>query len=98
MSYKAVIAGSTGLIGSHLLNILLNSDKYTEVVCLVRKPTGHQHEKLREIVVDFDNLDKNSADINGHAFFCCTGTTKKKTPNLDMYYRIEHDYPVKLAQ
>jgi uncharacterized protein YbjT (DUF2867 family) len=98
MSYKAVIAGSTGLIGSHLLEILLNESAYSEVIILVRKETGKKHNKLREVIVDFDKPDEYAAEINGHAFFCCTGTTKKKTPNLGKYFEIEHDYPIKLAQ
>lgn len=98
MPYKAIIAGSTGLIGSNLLNILLNEPAYSEVIILVRKETGLKHVKLREIIVDFNNLDNPANEITGHAFFCCLGTTKKKTPNLDKYFEIEHDYPVKLAQ
>jgi uncharacterized protein YbjT (DUF2867 family) len=98
MSLKAVIAGSTGLIGSKLLEILLAEPAYNEVIVLVRKETGRKHEKLREVVVDFAKLEDHAADIAGHAVFCCIGTTKKKTPNLDKYYEIEHDYPIKLAQ
>ncbi len=98
MSNKAIIAGATGLIGSKLLNILLANDEYSHITSLVRKETGVAHHKLNEVVVNFDQLDKYEKEINGHAFFCCTGTTKKKTPNMDKYYEIEHDYPIKLAQ
>ena len=98
MSNKAIIAGATGLIGSKLLNILLANDEYSHITSLVRKETGVAHHKLNEVLVNFDQLDKYEKEINGHAFFCCTGTTKKKTPNLDKYFEIEHDYPVNLAQ
>ncbi|WP_431199394.1 hypothetical protein ACRQ5D_08370 [Mucilaginibacter sp. P25] len=37
MAKKAVIAGSSGLIGSHLLQILLEQAYYDEVLILVRK-------------------------------------------------------------
>jgi uncharacterized protein YbjT (DUF2867 family) len=98
MAYKAIIAGASGLIGSSLLTILLNEPSYVEVTVLVRKKTGITHSKLTEILVDFDKLDDYAGDINGHALFCCIGTTKNKTPNLTDYYKIEHDYPVKLGQ
>jgi uncharacterized protein YbjT (DUF2867 family) len=98
MSYKAIIAGATGLIGSHLLNILLNNDEYTHVVSLVRKNTGIAHHKLREVVVDFDKLNEYEQLIAGHAIFCCLGSTQKKTPDLKAYYKIDHDYPLQLAQ
>jgi uncharacterized protein YbjT (DUF2867 family) len=98
MAYKAIIAGASGLIGSSLLTILLNEPTYAEVTILVRKKTGISHTKLTEIIVDYDNLDDFAGDINGHALFCCIGTTKKKTPDLTDYYKIEHDYPVMLGQ
>jgi len=98
MSNKAIIAGATGLIGSKLLNMLLANDEYSHVVSLVRKKSGVAHHKLEETVVDFDQLGKHADKINGHALFCCIGTTQKKTPDLNRYYQIDHDYPVNLAQ
>jgi uncharacterized protein YbjT (DUF2867 family) len=98
MSYKAIIVGASGLIGSNLLKILLAESSYTEITVLVRKPTGIFHPKLKEVVVDFDKLNDYADEINGHALFCCLGTTKARTPDEQDYRRIDHDYPVKLAQ
>ena len=98
MSYKAIIAGATGLIGSHLLNILLNDSNYSEVMILVRKATDIQHTKLREVIVDFNKLDNYQQEITGHALFCCLGSTQKKTPDINVYYGVDHDYPLQLAQ
>jgi len=98
MPYKAVIAGASGLIGSNLLEILLNEPTYNEVIILVRKATGIRHEKLKEIILDFDTLDDYKNDINGHAVFCCLGTTNNKTPDKALYRKIDHDYPVTLAK
>ena len=81
MAYKAIIAGASGLIGSKLVEILLTSPEYDEVVILVRKTTGLQHKKLIEIVIDFDRLEEYKEQINGHAVFCCLGTTNNKTPD-----------------
>ena len=98
MAYKAIIAGATGLIGSKLLTILLNQPEYAEVVILVRRSTGIQHPKLTELVIDYDQLDDYVAQINGHAIFSCLCTTKSKSPDKSIYRKIDHDYPVKLAQ
>ena len=95
---KAVLAGASGLIGSNLLQILLDRDYYDEVVILMRNQLPLQHIKLTQIVVDFDRLDDHAGTITGHAFFCCLGSTNKKTPDLAVYRKIDHDYPVKLAQ
>ncbi|MDN3584200.1 NAD(P)H-binding protein [Mucilaginibacter flavus] len=98
MAKKAVIAGSTGLIGSKLLQILLHEPFYDEVLILVRKKINVEHKKLTQLVVNFDQLDSYAQSINGHALFCCLGTTNAKTPNKAVYRHIDHDYPVQLAQ
>jgi uncharacterized protein YbjT (DUF2867 family) len=98
MANKAIIAGSTGLIGSKLLQILLRETFYDEVLILVRKKIDIQHKKLTQLVVDFDQLDTYANAITGHALFCCLGSTKAKTPDLKVYRKIDHDYPLQLAQ
>ena len=98
MAYKAVIVGASGLIGRHLVNNLLLSKEYTEVTSLARKKVPIHSSKLKQIIVDFDRLDEYAEHINGRAIFCCLGTTLNKTPNLDEYRRIDHDYPVIMAE
>lgn len=98
MPNKAVIAGASGLIGSYLLDILLREPFYDEILVLVRKELQINHKKLVQLVVDFDKLDEYANAINGHALFCCLGSTRKKTPDLSVYRKIDHDYPLKLAE
>jgi uncharacterized protein YbjT (DUF2867 family) len=98
MANKAVIAGASGLVGSELLNILLHENFYDEVLVLVRKELPLQHKKLVQLVIDFNQLKSHAAAINGHALFCCLGSTRAKTPDMKQYYAIDHDYPVQLAQ
>lgn len=98
MANKAIIAGSTGLIGSKLLQILLHETFYDEVLILVRKKIDLDHKKLKQLVVNFDQLDNYAHEINGHALFSCLGTTNAKTPDKVVYRRIDHDYPLQLAQ
>lgn len=98
MAKKAVVAGSSGLIGSHLLQILLEQAFYDEVLILVRKKIPLQHKKLTQLVIDFNQPETYKNELTGHALFCCLGSTKKKTPDLSVYRKIDHDYPLLLAQ
>ena len=98
MAYKAVIAGTSGLIGSKLLDHLLHHSEYSEITILVRRKSKYNSKKLNTIIVDFDNLDNYADEINGHALFCCLGSTREKTPDLGDYRKIDHDYPLKLAE
>jgi uncharacterized protein YbjT (DUF2867 family) len=98
MQYKAVIAGASGLIGNLLLEHLLNHPDFNEVLVLVRKKIDLQHTKLKQVIVDFDNLSNYESEITGHALFCCLGSTRKKTPDLKTYRKIDHDYTIQLAK
>jgi uncharacterized protein YbjT (DUF2867 family) len=98
MSKKAIVAGASGLIGSHLLELLLNDPGYSEVLALVRTPLELNHSKFNQIAINFDKLDYYAHLITGDALFCTLGSTKKKTPDLSAYRKIDHDYPFKLAE
>lgn len=93
-----VIAGASGLIGSELLKLLLQDKSIEEVIALVRSPLRISNMKLQQIVVDFNLIENYQADISGHAIYCCLGSTIKKTPDLNDYRKVDHDYPVKLAE
>ncbi|HWK58962.1 MAG TPA: NAD(P)H-binding protein [Parapedobacter sp.] len=95
---SAILFGATGLIGGHLLQELLNSPAYAAVTIVVRRDTGVRHAKLSQLFADHQSLDNIREQLRGDHIFCCVGTTKKKTPDLDEYYRIDHDYPVAAAQ
>jgi uncharacterized protein YbjT (DUF2867 family) len=98
MTKKAIIIGASGLIGSKLLNILLVKDGYDEVLSISRKKLKIVGAKLTQRVIDFDYLYDYQEFITGHALFCCLGSTKTKTPDLAEYRKIDHDYPVELAE
>jgi uncharacterized protein YbjT (DUF2867 family) len=95
---RVIIAGASGLIGSELLNLLLENDKIDEVVALVRKPLTVSNLKLIQILTNFDSLRDIKKDLIGDAVYCCLGTTKNKTPKEADYRKVDHDYPVALAK
>lgn len=98
MNKTALILGSTGLIGSLLLDKFLKHSDYSKVITVVRKPQQINHPKLVEIVTDF-NSQINLDDIETiDSIFSCLGTTRKKTPDLNAYRKIEIDIPVQFAQ
>ncbi|MFV0157404.1 NAD-dependent epimerase/dehydratase family protein [Empedobacter falsenii] len=98
MNKTALILGSTGLIGSLLLDKLLKHSDYSKVITIVRKSQQLNHPKIMEIVTDF-NSQINLDDIETiDSIFSCLGTTRKKTPDLNAYRKIEIDIPVQFAQ
>jgi len=94
----ALLFGSTGLVGGHVLNYLIQNPNYSKIKLFVRSFTGINNPKIEIINTDFNNLNKYAEDIKGDECFFCIGTTKKKSPNKNEYQKIELDIPKKIAQ
>ncbi|MDX2178825.1 MAG: NAD-dependent epimerase/dehydratase family protein [Bryobacteraceae bacterium] len=96
MNRTAVIAGSTGLIGSELLRLLLDDGNYGRVVALVRRPQSVANPKYEEIVTAFDDLGRIPA-IRADAAFCALGTTIKTAGSREAFARVDHAAVVDFA-
>ena len=94
----ALVFGSSGLIGGHLLNELIQSDNYNKIKLFVRSDRGSNHSKTEIIKTDFNNLENHKEDIKGDDCFFCIGTTKQNSPDKNEYKRVELDVPKKIAQ
>jgi len=94
----ALVFGSSGLIGGHLLNELIQSDNYNKIKLFVRSDHGSNHLKTEIIKTDFNNLENHKEDIKGDDCFFCIGTTKQNSPDKNEYKRVELDVPKKIAQ
>lgn len=98
MAYTALIAGASGLTGGHALELLLADPEYSKVTSIVRKPTGRTHPKLNEVVVNFDDLNASHELFSVDHVYCCLGSTIKKAGSKEMFRRIDHDYPLAMAE
>ena len=99
MKKRVLITGATGMIGSLVLQHCLDSKEVDAVISLLRRPSGIQHQKLEEIIVDdFLHLDENAAYFDGIdiVYYCLgiyTGTVNRET-----FRQITVDYPEILAR
>ncbi len=93
-----MLAGATGLIGGHLLDLLLADPGYDRITTLVRRPLDLQHQKLDARIVDFDRLDELSDLPSADDVFCCLGSTMKKAGSKAAFRRVDHDYVVATAR
>lgn len=94
----ALLAGSTGLIGKQLLELLLNDPHYTVVKAISRKPLAIQHAKLQNIVADLDTLTEHHDQLKADDVFCCLGTTIKQAGSQAAFRKVDYDYPLELAR
>ena len=94
----ALVFGSSGLIGGHLLNQLIKNDNYNKIKLFVRSELIINEPKVEIIKTDFNNLDNYKEDIKGDDCFFCIGTTKQNSPDKNEYRRVELDVPKEIAQ
>jgi uncharacterized protein YbjT (DUF2867 family) len=91
---KAILFGSSGFVGSCLLDELLNNNDYEQVIVVVRKNLTINHPKLKTLIGDYHSLPAMKDALVADDAFITLGTTKKNTPDQVEYYHVDHDYPV----
>lgn len=94
----ALVAGATGLTGSRLLEILLKDAAFEKVKVITRKPLNKTHEKLSEIVVNFDELSRDAQKFKADVIFCCLGTTIKTAGSQKNFRMVDFTYCLELAK
>ena len=85
---KICIVGASGLVGSHLVQQLVESSQVTEVIALTRSPLLSSHPKVKNQIVDFETLPSIPADV----YVSCLGTTIKVAGSKDAFRKVDHDY------
>ena len=94
----ALLFGSSGLIGGHLLNQLIQNNNYSKIKIFVRSKPEINNPKVEIIKIDFSNLENHNEDIKGDDCFFCIGTTKQNSPDKNEYQRVELEIPKEIAQ
>ena len=97
MRKTALLAGATGLIGSHLLPLLLASERYSKVIVVGRRALALTHPKLTQVVTDLDKLQDVRLQLIADDVFCCLGTTLKQAGSKEAFYKVDFLYVVTLA-
>ncbi|MFT2010044.1 oxidoreductase [Pontibacter sp. 13R65] len=94
----ALIAGASGLVGGHCLQLLLHSDRYDQVISIGRRDVPIIHPKLDQKVIDFDQLQKYKTDLAADDVYCCLGTTIKQAGSKEAFQKVDQHYVVQLAE
>lgn len=100
MARTAIILGASGAIGRELVPLILDDSRYSKVTVIGRRPLPSQYQsnKLRQVIVDFEQLKQYQSLIVGDDLFICFGTTIKQAGSKTKFTEIDFDIPVTLAQ
>ena len=90
----AIILGATGLVGSILLELLVNDKRYKKIVLFSRSSVEIKNQKIDEFLCDLLELEQQQEHFKADEVFCCIGSTNAKTPDKELYKRIDYGIPV----
>jgi uncharacterized protein YbjT (DUF2867 family) len=94
---KALILGSTGLVGGELLNLLINDNRFDKIHLINRRKSGVLNEKVKEHLIDFElfeDIDLPPIEVLYIAF----GTTIKTAGSKENQWKIDVDIPTKVMK
>lgn len=98
MSRTALVAGATGLVGSHVLALLLADAHWSHVVTVGRRRAAQQHGKLEQRVLDLGAIETANNLPHVDDVFCCLGTTIKQAGSQQAFRLVDHTFVVGLAR
>lgn len=93
-----LLIGSTGLVGSHVLELALKDSRVEKVTILVRRATPQLDPKINVQVVDFEHLPTEASWWKADSVICTLGTTIKAAGSKEAFRRVDLDYPLMVAK
>ena len=99
MKIKAIITGTTGMVGKGVLLECLESAEVESVLIINRRPLGIEHVKLKEIVHgDFHDLSSIKSELEGYnACYFCLGVSSVGMKE-ESYSRVTYDLTLHMAE
>jgi uncharacterized protein YbjT (DUF2867 family) len=91
MTPVALLAGATGAVGSHLLEILLTRSDGTRVISIGRRAPTASHARLEHLEASLDEIPAVMADRRCSEAFCCLGTTRKAAGSREAFRGVDLD-------
>ncbi|WP_143307092.1 Rossmann-fold NAD(P)-binding domain-containing protein [Chitinophaga vietnamensis] len=98
MKIKAIITGTTGMVGEGVLHECLQHPEVASVLAINRKPCGVQHPKLTEIIHNnFFDLSAIADRLSGYnACYFCLGVSSVGMKE-EIYRHLTYDLTIYMA-
>ena len=99
MKIKAIITGTTGMVGEGVLHECLSHPDVEKVLLINRKPCGVSNPKISEIIhEDFFDLSPIENQLKGYnACFFCSGVSAMRKTETE-YYSLTYTLTCNIAE
>lgn len=88
---KVILVGATGLVGQEVLKLLLEDNRFDEVIVYSRRPLDQSHPRLTVIRGDLAESRTHQAELRGDVFISCLGTTIKTAGTKESFRKVDFD-------
>lgn len=92
----ALVIGASGLVGEATVKQLLQSQHYSKVIALTRKPLAINNSKFENPVVNFDKPEQYNK-IKADDVYCAMGTTITKAGSQAAFKKVDYEIPMQVA-
>lgn len=94
---NVLITGATGLVGGHLLNLLLRESQIESITAPTRHPLEHAFGVVNPHHPDLTAaLAQVSTPVD--TVFCCLGTTQREAGSKSAFTHVDYDLVLETAQ
>lgn len=87
----AVVIGSTGLIGTALLQKLVETENYSKIHIIGRKKPELVNDKIIFHQADLLHLEAVESNFKESDVYCCLGTTMKKAGSKQKFREVDYE-------
>lgn len=94
---KAVLVGSTGLVGQEILRSLIQNHQVDEIKSFSRNTTPLQSPKLSQRIIDFDQMSEWDHELEADIAFSALGTTRSRAGSYQNQYKVDYTYQAQFA-
>lgn len=86
---RVLLTGATGLVGSHLLRLLIEDPRIDEIIAPTRRPLPAMHKVVNPVEADLtDVLGPLESSLD--TVFCCLGTTRRQAGSKQAFIHVDY--------
>lgn len=96
MMNRVLLTGATGLVGAHLLRLLIDDARVDEIIAPTRRPLPAIRKVINPIEEDLTDVLR-PMDQALDMVFCCLGTTRKQAGSREAFLHVDYTLVVDSA-
>ncbi|MFS2221268.1 NAD(P)H-binding protein [Pantoea sp. B65] len=85
---RVLLTGATGLVGSHLLGLLIADARVSEIILPTRRALPPMDKVVNRVAEDLTEVLR-SLDTAIEVVFCCLGTTRKQAGSKEAFIHVD---------